>query len=90
MQHKEYAPGWNDGPWKRFTFSSKDQPVDTFDAQEAVRRWAKRRPFPIHVNQVTSYRVEVDLKAPSNEQHNRAVDSLCRILERLQDRFPEP
>jgi len=52
----------------------------------SATRWARRRSFPIRVTSVTPRSVCVELEAPSNALHNRAVNALGKILSRQLDR----
>jgi len=58
--------------------SDCDLPTDT---AELVRRWSRRRSYPI-TYRCGSRAVTIDIAAPDTGEHNRAVNSLARIIDR--------
>jgi hypothetical protein len=71
---------------KTYSFTT-NQPLELHAAFAVTQRWARRRPFPVRIVSVSPHRVSVELQAADNGQHNRAVDSLGRILEKQLDRL---
>ena len=69
----------------QFKFAT-DEALDVPSATLSTSRWMKRRAYPIQLVSVTPYEVVVELDAPNNAYHNRAVNSLGRILQRQLDR----
>ena len=63
-----------------------DEPLDIPSATLSTKRWMSRRKYPIEIKSVTPYELVIELDAPSNAHHNRAVDALGRILQRQLDR----
>ena len=70
---------------KQFTFTT-NEPLDIPSATLSTSRWMKRRAYPIKLVSVTQHKVIVELDAPSNAHHNRAVNALGGILQRQLDR----
>jgi hypothetical protein len=69
-----------------FKFTTEaETPIHVPTALKLSRQWAKRRPFPIRIVEVTTRFVFVEIDAPDNGVHNRAVQSLARILSRHLD-----
>jgi len=62
-----------------FTYTDNTNPLPP--VAKLVRAWANRRPYPItweiNINSVMAF-----IDAPSTREHNRAVSSLARILDR--------
>lgn len=52
-------------------------------ARRLVKAWANRRGYPITIEEIADHKVHVIIYAPSTREHNRAVRSLTRILDRL-------
>jgi len=72
---------------KTFKFiTAEDTPIHVPITTRLVLKWMKRRSYPIRMLSVTSREVVVELDAPSNAEHNRAVNSLGRIVQRRLDR----
>jgi hypothetical protein len=71
---------------KQFKFTT-DEPLDVPSATLSTSRWMKRRAYPIQLVSVTPYEVIVELDAPDNAHHNRAVNALGKILSRQLDRL---
>lgn len=69
----------------QFKFAT-DEALDVPSATLSTSRWMKRRAYPIQLVSVTPYEVVVELDAPNNAHHNRAVNALGRILQRQLDR----
>lgn len=67
-----------------FKFAT-DEPLDIPSARLAVSRWIRRRAYPIRIVSITETAVIVELQAPTTAHHNRAVNSLGRILQRQLD-----
>jgi hypothetical protein len=69
-----------------FTFTTESSaPLDLPRAIKATKRWIRRRTFPIRILDATPYMIVVALEVPHNGIHNRAVNSLGRILQRQLD-----
>ena len=69
-----------------FKFTTEaETPIHIPTASKLARQWAKRRTFPIRIVEVTTRHVMIELDAPDNGVHNRAVQSLARILSRHLD-----
>jgi len=69
----------------KFT-TEEDTPIHVPIMSRLISRWMKRRPYCIRVLELTSREVLVELDAPSTAEHNRAVQSLARIVQRRLDR----
>lgn len=69
-----------------FRFESRDEALHIPSATLSTIRWARRRSFPIRIVSVTEHEVLVELDAPTTAHHNRAVNSLGKILQRQLDR----
>lgn len=72
---------------KTFKFiTAEDTPIHVPITARLVLKWMYRRSYPIRILSVTTREVVVELDAPSNAEHNRAVNSLARIVQRRLDR----
>ena len=71
---------------KTYSFTTNEA-LEIHAAFAATQQWAKRRPFPVRIVDISPHRVSVELQAADNGQHNRAVDSLGRILQKQLDRL---
>jgi hypothetical protein len=69
-----------------FKFETRTELLDIPSASLSVRRWIRRRAYPIRLVGITSTSVLVELQAPSTAHHNRAVNALGEILSRQLDR----
>ena len=69
-----------------FKFETRTELLDIPSASLSVRRWIRRRAYPIRIVGITSTSVLVELQAPTNAHHNRAVNALGNILQRQLDR----
>lgn len=68
---------------RTYTYSSH-VPLPVEETSKRVRRWARRRIY-VHAVKVTAHRVTVTLDHIPTDEHNRAVNHLSRILDRLFD-----
>lgn len=74
---------------KAYTFkfiACPSTPLHIASARLSVSRWINRRAYPIRIIHITDREVLVELQAPTNAHHNRAVDALGKILQRQLDR----
>jgi len=71
--------------WK-YTTNIEGEAFDIPSATLSTTRWARRRSFPIRIVSVTERCVSVELDAPTTGHHNRAVNSLGKILTRQLER----
>ena len=69
----------------KFT-TDQDTPIHVPTTARLVSGWMRRRPYPIRVLELTTREVMVELDAPSTAEHNRAVNSLARIVQRQLDK----
>lgn len=70
----------------QFKFETRTEPLNIPSARLSVSRWIGRRAYPIRLISITERTVIVELEAPTNAHHNRAVNSLGKILQRQLDR----
>jgi hypothetical protein len=70
----------------QYTFDASATPLNPSAARKAAMQWANRRNYPIALLECTTNVVRVELEAPTVREHNRAVNSLGRILIRLLNR----
>lgn len=62
-----------------FTYTDNTNPLPP--VAKLVRAWANRRPYPI-TWEINTNSVRAFIDAPRIREHNRAVQSLARILDR--------
>lgn len=65
-----------------FTYEHNQQ-LPHEPTQRLVKAWANRRGYPITIEEISDYRVRVCIYATSPKEHNRAVGSLSRVLDRM-------
>lgn len=72
---------------RHFEFNTPDQPLHVQSATLSIERWAYRRNFEIVIEEISPHKVRVCTYAPDTRAHNRAVNSLARMLQDQLDRI---